>query len=122
MFRNSATKYIKDQQGIGLITAIFVIVVVSMFGLLIARFSMLGTTMSVEQYLWTQALYSAQSAAQTSILYGDGGGSGSNSLSSVAGFSVSSASIPGGNGVRSTATRNINGKPISRTIEIHITP
>lgn len=114
-------KYLKDQTGIGLITAIFVVVIVAMFGLLIARFSMIGATVSVEQYLWTQALYSAQSAAHTSILYGDNGGSGSNSLSSVAGFSVSAANIPGGGGVRATASRDINGKPLTRTIEIHIT-
>jgi heme/copper-type cytochrome/quinol oxidase subunit 3 len=70
MFRNP----IKNQEGIGLIAAIFLIVVVAMFGVLIARYTMISSQASAEDYLWSQALYSAESAAQLRILEDDDGG------------------------------------------------
>ncbi len=70
MFR----KPIKNQDGIGLIAAIFLIVVVAMFGVLIARYTMISSQTSAEDFLWSQALYSAEGAAQLRILNDDGGG------------------------------------------------
>ncbi len=70
MFR----KPIKNQDGIGLIAAIFLIVVVAMFGVLIARYTMISSQSSAEDLLWSQALYSAEGAAQLRILEADGGG------------------------------------------------
>jgi heme/copper-type cytochrome/quinol oxidase subunit 3 len=72
MFR----KPLANQAGIGLIAAIFIVVVVAMFGVLIARYTMISSQSSAEDYLWAQALYAAESAAQLSILHADGGGGG----------------------------------------------
>ncbi len=72
MFRNPLT----NQAGIGLIAAIFLIVVVAMFGVLIARYTMISSQSSAEDILWGQALYSAEGAAQLNILHADGGGPG----------------------------------------------
>lgn len=113
-------RILHNQRGIGLITAIFVIVVVGMFGVLISRFAMISSVSSAEDYYWGQALYSAQSAAQIAILYDDGGGSGSNSLTDVAGFTVTTSSVSGGDGIRSNASKDFNGRPIERTIEIYV--
>lgn len=109
-----------NQNGIGLITAIFVIVVVGMFGVLISRFAMVSSVASAEDYYWAQALYSAQSSAQMTILYDDRVGGGTSPLSDVADFTVSSLSIAGGNGVRASAEKSFNNLPIKRTIEIYI--
>jgi len=62
------------QRGIALITAIFAIVILGLFGLLIARYTMTSQTSSAEDYLWAQALYSAESVARLNILRHDGGG------------------------------------------------
>jgi hypothetical protein len=56
--------------------AVFVIVILGLFGTLIARYASLGSTASMEEYLWAQALYSAESAAQLRILTHDRGGTG----------------------------------------------
>ncbi len=64
-------KLIKNEKGAGLIMAIFVIVILGIFGTLISRFTIIGATESIEQYLWAQALYSAESAAQLRILSHD---------------------------------------------------
>ncbi len=66
--------FINNNKGIGLIAAVFVIVILALFGLLVARFTSTGSVTSVEDYLWAQALYSAESAAQLKILCYDGGG------------------------------------------------
>ncbi len=117
MFREICFKPLSNQSGVGLITAIFVVVVVGMFGVLIARFATVSATASAEDYFWGQSLYSAQSVAQNELLYGDGGGSGSNNMAQVSGFTVTATSIV--SGVRAQAERNFNGRPIKRTIEIH---
>lgn len=70
MSRNS----LNNQDGIGLIAAIFIIVVVAMFGILIARYTMISSQSSAEDLLWSQALFSAESAAQLRILHDDAGG------------------------------------------------
>lgn len=117
----NTTGILRNQEGVGLITAIFVIVVVGMFGVLIARFAMISSMSSTEDYFWAQALYSAQSSAQIAILYGDGGGIGASSLTQVAGFDVNSISISSGFGVRAEASKSINNRPVQRTIEVYIT-
>ena len=70
MFRES----IINQRGMGLITAIFIIVVVGMFGVLLARYTTISSVASAEDYLWAQALYSAESTMRLNILRNDGGG------------------------------------------------
>jgi len=109
---------LKNEQGIGLITALFVIVIVGMFGSLIARYAVMSSVSSAEEYHWAQALYSAQSAAQLSILYDDGGGTGSESLTTVAGFSVTVNGII--SGVRASAWMDVNDTSIQREIEVHV--
>ena len=63
----------RNESGVGLLLAMFVIVIVGMFGTLIARYAMIGATAAAEDYLWTQALYSAESAVQLRVLTCDGG-------------------------------------------------
>ena len=117
-FRERALAPLGNEQGIGLIAAVFVVVVVGMFGTLIARYATFGSVSSAEDYQWAQALYSAQSAAQVAILYDDGGGSGSESLTSVAGFSVAINNIAGG--VRASAEKTVGGTAIHRAIEVRV--
>lgn len=119
MFRKYSSEVVNNDRGIGLITALFVIVVVAMFGLLIVRYARFGSIASVEDYFWSQALYSAQSAAQQSVLFNDGGGTGSFQLTRVNEVDVATSSIV--DGVRATATKTIDGSTLERTIEIHLT-
>ncbi|MFH1021664.1 MAG: hypothetical protein V1782_13795 [Pseudomonadota bacterium] len=63
-----------NRRGIGLITAVFAIVILSLFGLLIARYTVTTQTSSVEDYLWAQSLYSAESTMRLNILNHDNGG------------------------------------------------
>lgn len=65
---------IANQKGIGLIAAIFVIVTLSLFGVLVARYSQTTSVASAEDYLWVQTYYSAESALRVRILEDDGGG------------------------------------------------
>jgi len=118
MFRERNYSLLDNERGIGLITAIFVIVVVGMFGTLIARYATIGSVSSAEDYHWAQALYSAQSAAQVAILYDDGGGAGSENLATVAGFSTSVGTIAGG--VRASAEKIVGGTAIHRAIEVRV--
>jgi heme/copper-type cytochrome/quinol oxidase subunit 3 len=117
MFRNP----IKNQDGIALIAAIFLIVVVAMFGVLIARYTMISSQASAEDYLWSQALYSAESAAQLRILEDDGGGNWgawANPTINTFTTTVSAPSLVGSSTtiyeIQSQATR----ASITRTIEI----
>jgi hypothetical protein len=64
------------QGGFGLIAAMFVVVFLALFGVLAARFLATTSLSSSEDYLWTQALYSAESTAHRVILFNDGGGGG----------------------------------------------
>lgn len=105
-----------DERGVGLITAIFVIVIVGMFGALIARYMVISSVSSAEDYHWAQALYSAQSAAQIAILFNDGGGTGGENLSMVADFSTSATTVDCI--IRAVAQKNIDGEPIHREIEV----
>ncbi|MFA6900533.1 MAG: hypothetical protein WC256_10045 [Desulfurivibrionaceae bacterium] len=63
-----------NRRGIGLITAMFAIVILSLFGLLITRYIVTTQTSSAEDYLWAQALYSAESVMRLNILSRDNGG------------------------------------------------
>ena len=120
MFPSGCRGAFCNERGIGLITAIFVIVVVGMFGTLIARYVTISAVTSAEDYQWAQALYSAQSAAQVAILYNDGGGTGGRSITSVAGFTVEITPIV--SGVRTSANRIVNNTRIHREIELHVSP
>jgi hypothetical protein len=102
MFRN-----ILNNQGIGLVAAIFVISIMAMFGLLIARYVSTGTTSSMDDYQWTQALYSAETGAKLRILFRDGGGNwgGVWNDPSVASFTTSrNTDVFGGAGTPATLT------------------
>ncbi len=70
MFPNPIT----NQRGMGLIAAVFIIVVVGMFGVLIARYTTISSVNSAEDSVWAQALYSAESTMRLNILRNDGGG------------------------------------------------
>lgn len=118
MFRKNKRNPVSNQDGAGLIMAVFVVVVMGMFGLLISRFSSVGALSSSEDYFWAQALYSAQSAAQVHILYNDGGGTGTRNLVQVAGLDVETTPII--DGVQAKAAKNIADRPVERTIEIHL--
>jgi hypothetical protein len=63
-----------NQRGMGLIAAVFIIVVVGMFGVLIARYTTISSVSSAEDYVWAQALYSAESTMRLNILSRDNGG------------------------------------------------
>ncbi len=63
-----------SRKGFALITAIFVMVILAMFGVLIARYVAVGSVSSSENYVSAQALYAAESAARMKILCEDGGG------------------------------------------------
>lgn len=63
-----------NRRGIGLITAVFAIVILALFGLLIARYTVTTQVSSAEDYIWAQALYSAESVVRLNILGDDGGG------------------------------------------------
>ena len=63
-----------NRRGFALITAVFAIVILALFGLLIARYTVTTQTSSAEDYLWAQALYSAESVMRLNILSRDKGG------------------------------------------------
>ena len=67
---------IRNQKGFGLMIVLFVIVIMGTFGTLISQYTAISSTESAEEYLWSQALHSAESAAQLRILTLDGGGNG----------------------------------------------
>lgn len=63
-----------NQKGIGLIAAIFVIVILALFGLLIARYTMTTSVSSAEDYLWAKTYYAVESGIRLRMLEDDGGG------------------------------------------------
>ncbi len=113
-----------NQEGIGLIAAIFLIVVVGMFGVLIARYTMISSQASAEDYLWSQALYAAESAARLRILTHDvAGGLGGWTDRTINTFNTTITTGPtqfGTSGIweiHSEATR----AGVTRTIEVRYT-
>ncbi len=73
MFHNWG-RPIRNNHGIGLISAIFIIVIIGMFGLLLSRYVMTHSVSSAEDYLWAQALYSAESSVKLRLLQEDNSG------------------------------------------------
>jgi hypothetical protein len=67
-------KTYSNQKGIGLIAAIFVIVILALFGLLIARYTMTTAISSAEDYLWAKTYYAVESGIRLRMLEDDGGG------------------------------------------------
>ena len=63
-----------EQSGFGLVTAIFVIVILALFGILAVRYAALTSISASEDYLAAQALYAAESAARLKIMCFDKGG------------------------------------------------
>lgn len=109
-----------NQKGFGLLAAIFVIVVVAMFGTLIVRYTISGATSSVDDYLWAQALYSAESAAQLKILDYDNGGAGTFSLPLVINKSNTVSIIDDFTAPATPATLRITATRLNITREIEI--
>jgi hypothetical protein len=66
--------HLANRRGFALITAVFAIVILALFGLLIARYTVTTQMSSAEDYLWAQSLYSAESTMRLNILGNDGGG------------------------------------------------
>lgn len=108
-----------DQRGFGLMTAVFVIVVLALFGLLIARYTQISALSSAEDYLWAQAIYAADTTAQRTILFHDAGGGGGAypGNPTVAGFTTSRTIVGGTLGGAGTPTtiRVLASQPISPT-------
>ncbi|MBU0485846.1 MAG: hypothetical protein KKB30_15185 [Proteobacteria bacterium] len=74
MCHNDKQSLLRNNQGFGLIAAVFVIVILAMFGLLTARYVATTSVASADDYLWAQGLYAAESAIQLKILCRDLGG------------------------------------------------
>lgn len=84
----------RNERGFGLIAAIFVIVILALFGTLMARYIMTSSVTSAEDYLWTQTYYSASSAINLRILAEDEGGNWTtwSTYPQIAGAAVSETS------------------------------
>jgi len=111
-----------NQQGFGLMTAIFVIVILALFGLLVARYTQISALSSSEDYLWAEAIYAADTTAQRTILFHDKGGGGGAypGNPTVAGFTTNRTIVGGtlgGNGVPTTIRVNAT-RPVSPTENI----
>ncbi|MCK5322697.1 MAG: hypothetical protein KAJ45_01080 [Desulfobulbaceae bacterium] len=120
MFREYKKNAINNEKGFGLLAAIFVIVVVAMFGMLIVRYTISGATSSVDDYLWAQALYSAESAAQLRILDYDNGGTGTFALPLVINQSTTNSIIDDFTAPATPATLRITATRLNITREIEI--
>lgn len=120
MFREIMTNH----RGMGLITAIFMIVVVGMFGVLIARYASIGSAASAEDYIWAQALYSAESGVRLNVLRHDGGGNFAAVPEPVVGGvatniladTFAAADTPAT--IRVQAVREVDGSEIHRVVEV----
>lgn len=113
-----------NRRGIALITAVFAIVILALFGLLIARYTVTTQLSSAEDYLWAQALYSAESTMRLNILADDGGGGiGAPVTPTVAGITTEfpaggpafAFTAPGTN--VTIRVRGFHGTGVSRTVE-----
>jgi len=135
LFAKTKKSPLSNDHGFGLIMAIFVIVIMAMFGLLTVRYVSTTSETSAEDYLWAEGLYAAESAVQLKILCRDDGGTwtgvdkckvGTYSDPTVARFSTQvpsvtavnddfvAADIPATLRIRA----NINNLNISREIEV----
>ena len=123
--KNIHTLLLRNNGGFGLIAAVFVIVIMAMFGTLLVFYISTGKITSAEDYLWAQALYSAQSGAQLKILYEDDGGAiaGYPASLTVGGFSTAytQTTLDAAKKMevlRYKAYRQLEAGDISRSIEI----
>jgi len=124
MYPESSYLRQSNERGFALVIAIFVIVILSVFGLLIARYTTATQTASAEDYLLAQALHSAESVIRLNVLYRDGGGSLSAAPTPlVYNFSTyldtdTSTDISGMGTIRIIRVRADHPIGISRTVEI----
>ncbi|MFC1524405.1 hypothetical protein ACFL6N_06400 [Thermodesulfobacteriota bacterium] len=109
-----------NNKGIGLVTVIFAIIILATFGLLIARYTTISQVSSAEDYVWAQALYSAQSGAQLRILDRDGGGGvlAVPPYPTIGQCTITTVTDAGAVGDPSTLRLKANKGDIERTIEI----
>ncbi|MCG2740791.1 MAG: hypothetical protein L6300_11225 [Syntrophaceae bacterium] len=113
-----------NRRGFALITAMFVIVILSLFGLLIARYTVTTQTSSAEDYLWAQSLYSAESVMRLNILGDDDGGGIAAPVTPLVG-GITTEFPAGGPAFAFTApgttviiqVRGFHGTGVSRTVE-----
>ncbi|EKD40169.1 MAG: hypothetical protein ACD_75C00153G0005 [uncultured bacterium] len=121
-----------NHHGIALITAIFAIVILALFGLLITRYTVTTQTSSAEDYLWAQSLYSAESVMRLNILSRDNGGNLGGSLvkpHDVQGFDFTDPLPPeparvsddftGAHKPAKITVQAKHGTGVSRTVEAH---
>jgi hypothetical protein len=111
-----------NHRGIALITAVFAIVILALFGLLITRYTVTTQMSSAEDYLWAQALYSAESTMRLNILRNDGGGNFTGVPIPLVGQIPTQIITPptAFNGVGNPSTirvQAIHGTNVSRTVE-----
>ncbi len=116
-------RHLHNQRGIGLIATLFIIVVVGMFGVLLARYTVISSQASADDYLWAQALYAAESGARRAILADDGGGGGGPlPTPTVQNFTLT---VTGPTTLAPSAIRRINVRAsqagVSREIEVRYT-
>lgn len=111
---------IQNSQGIGLITAIFIITVVGMFGLLLSRYVTTHSVSSAEDYLWGQALYSAESALHLRLLQEDNSGLVVTNPS-IQGFTI--VQTPSATPLPSTGTLRVLASQgaVAREVEVNYT-
>lgn len=112
---------VQNQDGFGLVAALFAVIILAMFGVLAARYLFTTAISSAEDYLWAQALYGAEAAAHRQILAHDGGGTGGfvtpliiqNTTCTVTSDSWSGSGVPATITVRGRA-----GSDITRIISV----
>lgn len=109
-----------NQRGMGLMAAVFIIVVVAMFGALLARYTMISSVNSAESYIWAQSFYSAESTMRLNILRHDGGGGLGGAVEPIVGGVVTDILTDSFTAAGQPATirvQAIHGTGVSRTVE-----
>lgn len=121
MCHKKSIVHLGNNRGFGLVAALFAVVILALFGVLIARNVATTTVASAEDYLWAQALYSAESTAHLMILYHDVGGGFVGAPNPVI-QDVTSTVTDGWGGVGNPSTLSVRGEivgtDISRTVEV----
>ncbi len=122
-FYKCVSELLNNQKGIGLITAIFTIVILAFFALLVVRYTTTSQISSAEDYIWAQGLYSVEAAAKLQILHTDNGGNwaGGFVFPAVSGIPTQTVgtnppeNLGGGSRIRVQTNHPTN---ITRTIEV----